>query len=86
MHEMVDSCPVRRRHYGLWGLAAGGTLLDGMSLAALAIALPLIKQAYSMSGCKLGAVSAGSVVGMAVGAMADGRTSDRIGRRIRRKP
>lgn len=81
MRDILDSCPVRPRHYGLWGLAAGGTLLDGMSLAALAIALPLIKQTYSMSPLMIGAVSAGSVVGMAVGAMAGGWTSDRIGRR-----
>lgn len=81
MSEMLDSCPVRPRHYVLWGLAAGGTLLDGMSLAALAIALPLIKQTYAMSPLMVGAVSAGSVIGMAVGAMAGGWTSDRIGRR-----
>jgi putative MFS transporter len=81
MSEILNSCRVLPRHYGLWGLAAGGTLLDGMSLAALAIALPLIKQTYSMSPLMVGAVSAGSVVGMAVGAMAGGWTSDRIGRR-----
>ena len=81
MRETLDSCPVRPRHYGLWLLAAGGTLLDGMSLASLAIALPLIKQTYSMSPLMIGAVSAGSVVGMAVGALAGGWTSDHIGRR-----
>jgi putative MFS transporter len=81
MHEILDSCPVRPRHYGMWVLAAGGTLLDGMSLAALATALPLIEKSYTMSPFMVGAVSAGSVIGMAIGAMAGGWTSDRIGRR-----
>ena len=81
MHEILDSCPVRPRHYGLWLLSAGGTLLDGMSVAALAIALPLIKHSFSMSPLMIGAVSAASVVGMAVGALTGGRASDRIGRR-----
>ena len=76
MHEMLDSCPVRSRHYALWTLAAGGTLLDGMSLAALAIALPLIKQTYSMSPLMIGAVSAGSVVGMGILVVAVGSSGD----------
>ncbi len=81
MREIRDSCPTRPRHYGLWGLSAGGTLLDGMTLAALAISLPLIRQSFSMSAFMIGAVSSGSVVGMAIGAIIGGRVSDRIGRR-----
>ena len=81
MHEILDACPIRPRHYVLWGLSAGGTLLDGMSIAALAIALPLIRHSFSMSPLMIGAVSAASVVGMAVGAITGGRASDHIGRR-----
>lgn len=81
MRETLDTCPARPRHYGLWGLAAGGILLDGMSLAALAIALPLIQKTFPMSPFMVGAVSAASVVGMATGAIVGGRASDRIGRR-----
>ena len=81
MHEILDSCSVRPRHYALWLLSAGGTLLDGMSVAALAIALPLIKHSFSMSPLMVGVVSASCVVGMAVGALTGGRASDRIGRR-----
>jgi putative MFS transporter len=81
MHEILDSAPARRRHYVLWGLSAGGTLLDGMSIASIAIALPLIKLTFTMSPLMIGAVSAASVVGMAVGAISGGRASDHIGRR-----
>jgi len=70
MHQILDGCPIRPRHYVLWGLSAGGTLLDGMSIAALAIALPLIKHSFSMSPLMIGAVSAASVVGMAIGGAA----------------
>jgi len=80
MHEILDSCAVRPRHYALWLLSAGGTLLDGMSVAALAIALPLIEHSFSMSPLMIGVVSAACVVGMAVGALTGGRASDRIGR------
>jgi MFS family permease len=52
-----------------------------MSVAALAFALPLIKHSFSMSPLMIGAVSAASVVGMAVGTMTGGRASDHIGRR-----
>ncbi|MBW2275494.1 MAG: MFS transporter, partial [Deltaproteobacteria bacterium] len=81
MHEILDSCPVRSHHYHLWVRSAGGTLLDGMSVASLAIAVPLMKQSFSMSPLMIGAVSAASVVGMAVGAIVGGRASDRVGRR-----
>jgi putative MFS transporter len=81
MHDVLDSCPAKPIHYRLWAMAAGGTLLDGMSLASLAVALPLIKQTYAMTPLMIGAVSAASVVGMAIGALAGGWTSDRIGRR-----
>jgi len=81
MHEILDSCPAQARHYHLWIRSAGGTLLDGMSVASLAIAIPLIKQSFTMSPLMIGAVSAASVVGMAVGAIVGGRASDRIGRR-----
>jgi len=81
MHEILDSAPARSRHYVLWALSAGGTLLDGMSIASIAVALPLIKLTFTMSPLMIGAVSAASVVGMAVGAIAGGRASDHIGRR-----
>ena len=81
MCEILDTCPPRPHHYGLWGLAAGGTLLDGMTLASIGLALPLIEKTYSMSPFMVGAVSAGSVVGMAIGALVGGPSSDRLGRR-----
>lgn len=56
-------------------------LLDGMTIATLAIALPLIQKTYVMSPLMTGAVSAAGVVGMVVGAIAGGRASDRLGRR-----
>ncbi|MCA9100732.1 MAG: MFS transporter, partial [Planctomycetales bacterium] len=81
MHEALDSCETTRWHYGMWGLAAGGTLLDGMTVASLGIALPLIEQTYTMSPIVVGAVSSASVVGMVIGAVAGGRASDHLGRR-----
>ena len=81
MHQILDQAPARQRHYVLWGLSAGGMLLDGMSIASIAVALPLIKLTFTMSPLMIGAVSAASVVGMAVGAISGGRASDHIGRR-----
>ena len=81
MCAIRDTCAVRPRQYGLWALSSGGILLDGMTLAALAISLPLIKQTFSMTPFMIGAVSSGSVVGMAIGAIIGGWASDRIGRR-----
>jgi putative MFS transporter len=81
MRDLRDSCPPRSRHYFLWVLSCGGILLDGITLAALAISLPLIRQSFPMSAFMVGAVSSGAVEGMAIGAIFGGRVSDRIGRR-----
>jgi len=81
MHDVRDSCPPGSRHYVLWLLSSGGILLDGITLAALAISLPLIRESFPMSTFMVGAVSAGAVVGMAIGAIIGGRISDRVGRR-----
>ena len=79
--KILDSAPMKPIHYRLWGLSAGGTLLDGLALAAFGIALPLIKQAYEMSALMIGAIGAAYVMGMVVGALTGGRASDQIGRR-----
>jgi nitrate/nitrite transporter NarK len=81
MKEILDGGPMKPIHYRLWVLSAGGTLLDGLALAAFGIALPLIKQAYEMSPLMIGALGAAYVMGMVVGAVTGGRTSDKIGRR-----
>ena len=40
-HVQLDSAPLGRRQYGIWLLASGGTLLDGLSLFLLGVAMPL---------------------------------------------
>jgi MFS family permease len=81
MKTILEGAPMMPVHYRLWVLSAGGTLLDGLALAAFGIALPLIKQAYDISDLMVGALGAAYVMGMVVGAMMGGRASDKIGRR-----
>ena len=81
MKAILDGGSMKPIHYRLWVLSAGGTLLDGLALAAFGIALPLIEQSYEMSPLMIGALGAAYVMGMVVGAVTGGRASDKIGRR-----
>jgi MFS transporter, putative metabolite transport protein len=64
----LDSAPMTPAHYVYWLLASGGTFLDGFSVVALGIALPLLKRDFAIAPTMLGLIGSALVLGAVVGA------------------
>ncbi|MGB9679376.1 MAG: MFS transporter [Minisyncoccia bacterium] len=79
--ELLDNAPLHVHHYMAWGLASGGTFLDGMSVFILGIAMPLIQIQMKLSSLELGLLGACLVAGAIIGASLGGRIADLFGRK-----
>ncbi len=77
----LDAAPMTPAHYLYWLVASGGTLLDGFSVVALGIALPLIERDFAISPTMVGLIGSALVLGAVIGAMLGGVAADRIGRK-----
>ena len=80
-HVQLDSAPMGRRQYGIWLLASGGTLLDGLSIFLLGVAMPLITSRFALGPLMVGLIGSALVLGAAFGAAAGGPAADRFGRK-----
>lgn len=69
------------RHYALWLAAGGGALLSGFSIVALGIAVPLLKQDFSLSPLVIGVMGSALVLGAAASGWIGGILADKFGRR-----
>jgi len=79
--QLLDRAPLRLPHYLAWLLSSGGTLLDGMSVFMLGMAVPLVREEMAFSAWQLAFLGAGLVAGAVLGASSGGRLADRIGRK-----
>ena len=78
---LLDAAPMRLPHYLAWALACGGTLIDGLSVFMLGLAMPLLVVALDLSALQTGLLGAALVAGAIVGAAWGGSLADRIGRK-----
>jgi MFS family permease len=78
---LLDEAPMTPVHFYYWFLASGGTLLDGLSVASLGIAIPLLKRDMPITPVLVGFIGSALVLGAVVGAMLGGIAADRIGRK-----
>jgi MFS family permease len=78
---IIDGAPVRRIDYWLWLLATGGTLIDGMAVFTLGVAMPLIIARFAIPPHVQGLLAAALVFGAVIGAAIGGPAADRLGRR-----
>lgn len=67
--------------WSVWVLASAGKLLEGMVVFLGAITLPLLADQFHLSALQQGCLSAASLIGILVGAIALGALADRFGRR-----
>ena len=67
--------------WAVWALASAGKFFEGMVVFLGAITLPLVAAEFELEGLQQGALSAISLVGILVGAVALGALADRLGRR-----
>jgi MFS family permease len=77
----LDAAPMRLPHYLAWALASGGTLIDGLSVFMLGMAIPLLSANLGLSTLQTGLLGAALVAGAIGGAMWGGRLADRYGRK-----
>ncbi|MFZ0149626.1 MAG: MFS transporter [Xanthobacteraceae bacterium] len=70
-----------RREYWNWFLASGGTLIDGLSIFSLGVAMPLITTRFSLSALMVGLIGSALVLGAVFGAVIGGPAADRFGRK-----
>jgi putative MFS transporter len=70
-----------RSRYAAWTFASGGTFLDGFSVVALGLALPLIKRDFTVTSLLVGLIGAALVLGAVAGASLGGMAADRFGRK-----
>jgi putative MFS transporter len=80
-HVPPESASMGRREYWNWFLASGGTLIDGLSIFSLGVAMPLITSRFSLSAFTVGLIGSALVLGAVFGAVAGGPAADRFGRK-----
>ncbi len=79
--RMLDEAPLRLPHVLAWTLSSGGTLIDGLSVFMLGIAIPVLTRDMALDALETGLLGAALVAGAALGASFGGRLADRVGRK-----
>src|SRR5215471_9642358 len=77
----LESASMGRGEYWNWFLASGGTLIDGLSIFSLGVAMPLITSHFSLSALMIGFIGSALVLGAVFGAVIGGPAADRFGRK-----
>src|SRR5262245_26883613 len=80
-HTPIESASMGRGEYWNWFLASGGTLIDGLSIFSLGVAMPLITSRFSLSALMIGLIGSALVLGAVFGAVIGGPAADRFGRK-----
>ena len=60
---LLDDAPMTPARYGYWLVASGGTLLDGFSVVALGISVPLLKRDMAVDPVLIGLIGAADIEG-----------------------
>jgi MFS family permease len=80
-HTPIEGASMGRGEYWNWFLASGGTLIDGLSIFSLGVAMPLITSRFSLSALMVGLIGSALVLGAVFGALIGGPAADRFGRK-----
>jgi len=78
---VLDSASMGRREYWLWFLASGGTLIDGLSIFSLGVAMTLTTSRFTLSPLMVGLIGSSLVLGAVFGSIFGGPAADRFGRK-----
>src|SRR5262249_45678446 len=80
-HVPLEGASMGRQEYWSWFLPSGGTLIDGLSIFSLGVAMPLITSRFSLSALMVGLIGSALVLGAVFGAALGGPAADRFGRK-----
>jgi MFS transporter, putative metabolite transport protein len=77
----LPTSPMTSMQWLIWGLAAAGKFFEGFVVFMTGVALPLISAEFHMGKAEHGIISAASLFGILIGAVALGGLADRFGRK-----
>ncbi|UDL96359.1 MFS transporter [Lichenihabitans sp. PAMC28606] len=77
----LPSVPMTSMQWLIWGLAAAGKFFEGFVVFMTGVALPLLSAEFHIGAAEHGIISAASLFGILIGAVALGGLSDRFGRK-----
>jgi MFS transporter, putative metabolite transport protein len=77
----LPTSPMTSMQWLIWGLAAAGKFFEGFVVFMTGVALPLISAEFHIDKAEHGVVSAASLFGILIGAVALGGLADRFGRK-----
>src|SRR5437773_12571092 len=78
---LLDESPLKAIQRWLSVLSTGGTLLDGIVIFALGVAMPLIIAEFHIRDGAVGLIGAALVLGAVFGAGLGGPAADQLGRK-----
>ncbi|WP_013334487.1 MFS transporter [Gloeothece verrucosa] len=78
--QRLDESKITRIMWLLWALSAGLIALDGFDFFIIGVALPFLKQDFSLNALEIAAVAVAAVAGSLVGSLTLGPLTDKIGR------
>src|ERR1700735_5265513 len=77
----LRSAPMTGMQWLIWSLAAAGKFFEGFVVFMTGVALPLLSNEFNIGTAQHGVISAASLFGILIGAVALGGLSDRFGRK-----
>jgi MFS transporter, putative metabolite transport protein len=77
----LPATPMTRMQWRIWSLAAAGKFFEGFVVFMTGVALPLIATDFHIAASQKGVISAASLFGILIGAVALGGLSDYFGRK-----
>lgn len=77
----TPSVPMTQMQWRIWTLATAGKFFEGLVVFMTGVALPLIVEEFGLSAADKGMVSAATLAGIMIGAVALGGLADTYGRR-----
>jgi MFS transporter, putative metabolite transport protein len=75
------SAPMTGMQWLIWSLAAAGKFFEGFVVFMTGVALPLLSNEFELGSSEHGIITAASLFGILIGAVALGGLSDRFGRK-----
>lgn len=79
--DMMDRIPVGRFHKRLLGICGSAWAFDGMEVIIISFTLPILTEAWSLSGLTAGLLGSSALLGMIAGNWIWGRFADKFGRK-----